>query len=232
MRLHDHIARRGLLVGIALLVVRPARAQPSMADLDARMARREHFFQALDEPAPDFALQDADGHTAGLKDLHGKVVVLNFIYTRCPDVCPLQTERMALIQRMVQPTALRDWIRFVSVTADPVNDTPDVMKAYGEQHGMDRANWLFLTSGPDRPDVTRDLSVRYHNRFRQEADGSFTHGTVFHVIDGDGRLRGNFHGLDWNPDNLVYFLQALADQGRKPGGGFLSSFWTSLKELF
>jgi len=232
MRRYDRIARRSLLVGIGLLAVCPARAQPSMADLDARMARREHFFQALDEPAPDFALQDGDGHTVGLKDLHGKVVVLNFLYTRCPDVCPLQTERMALMQRMVQPTALRDRIRLVSVTADPVNDTPAVMKAYGEQHGMNPANWLFLTSGPDRPDATRDFSVQYHNRFRQEADGSFTHGTVFHVIDGDGRLRGNFHGLDWNPDNLVCFLQALADHGREPAGGAPPSFWTSLQKLF
>lgn len=228
----DRIARRGLLIGLGVLTVHPVQAQQSMTDIDDRMLRREHYFQKLDEPAPDFALQNADGHPVALKDFRGKIVALDFVYTLCPDVCPLISERVAKIQRMIKGRALHDTVEFVSITADPVRDLPAVMKSYGTQHGLDSFNWIFLTSGPDRPDATRDLSARYHNHYRQEADGSITHGVVFHVIDGDGRLRGNFHGLDWTPDNLVYFLQALADQGRKPAGGILSSFWTSLKELF
>jgi len=229
---YDRIARRSLLAGIGLLVVRPVRAQPSEADIDAQMSRREQFFQALDEPAPNFVLQDADGHPVALKDFRGKAVVLDFVYTHCPDVCPLISERVAKVQRMIAGGELRDAVEFVTITADPARDLSAVMKSYGEQHGLDPSNWIFLTSGPDRPEVTRDLSVRYHNRFRQEADGSFAHGVVFHVLDAQGRLRGNFHGLNWNPDNLVLFLQALVDHENEPAGGALPSIWTSLQKLF
>lgn len=228
----DGIARRGVLIGAGLLVVRPARAQRSMNDIDARMSRREHYFQQLDEPAPDFALQDADGHPVALKNLRGKIVVLTFIYTRCPDICPLISERVAKIQRMIKGGELRSAVEFASITADPVRDLPAVMKAYGEQHGLDPSNWTFLTSGPERPDATRALSLRYSNRYQPETDGSITHGVVFHVIDAQGRLRGNFHGLDWNPDSLVFFLQALADRERTTPGSARSSFWTSLRNLF
>ena len=159
--------------------------------------------------------------------------MLNFIYTRCPDICPLQTERMALIQRMVKPTARRDQIRLVSVTADPVNDTPDVMKSYREQHGMDTANWLFLTSGPNRPDETRQLATRYRNRYQLEPDGSITHGTVFHVVDGDGRWRGDFHwSFDWKPEHLVDLLTELENHDRDAALQPVRSIWQRIKQLF
>lgn len=228
---HGHIARRSLLAGAALLGVDPALAQPPIDVLDARMARRERYFQALDEAAPDFALQDADGHAVTLVAPRGKTVVLTFIYTLCPDVCPLISERVAKIQTMTKTTPLHDDLAFVSITADPVRDGPDAMKSYGAQHGLDASNWTFLTSGPARPDATRALSLLYHNRYQPEADGSITHGVVFHVIDAQGRLRGNFRGLDWKPDNLVFFLQALAALEHKPAGA-VSSFLDTLQNLF
>src|SRR3546814_4302301 len=50
-----------------------------------------------------------------------------------------------------------DQVQFVTITTDPVNDTPEVLKAYGPAHGLDSTNWVFLTSGPGRPEVTREL---------------------------------------------------------------------------
>ena len=86
----------------------------------------------------------------------GKVVVLNFIYTNCPDICPLHSEPIAELQRMINPTPRREAVQFNSVTADPAHDTWSVMKGCGPAHGLDPANGMFLTSGPDRPEVTID----------------------------------------------------------------------------
>ena len=226
------VSRRGAvaLVALAPLLPRGARAR-SLAEFEREFERQEQFFQPMDQPAPLFELSDPDGHQVGLAELRGKLVVLNFIYTQCPDVCPLQTERMGEIQRMIRSTSLRDRVRLISVTADPAHDTPDVMKAYGEQHGMDRANWLFLTSGQSQPNATRALSQQYHNRYRLEPDGSITHGTVFHVIDGKGQWRGNFHGLDWKAEHLVAFLTELASHEDHVGAIAAPSLWQRVEHL-
>ena len=226
------LSRRSLVTLASAVLVLPRVAQArSVAAVERELYREEKFFQPMNEPAPPFELSDPDGHQVGLKELRGKIVVLNFIYTRCPDICPLQTERLAEIQRMIKPTPLRDRVRLISITADPVHDLPEVMKAYGEQHGMDPTNWSFLTSGPNRPKATRELSAQYHNRYQLEPDGSITHGTVFHVIDSAGQWRGNFHGLQWKPEHLVMFLRALADQAAQPSKSPSLSVWRRLQKL-
>jgi hypothetical protein len=65
----------------------------SVEELERDLSQREQHFQQIDKPAPEFSLRDANGAPVALSDLRGKVVVLNFIYTKCPDVCPLHAER-------------------------------------------------------------------------------------------------------------------------------------------
>jgi protein SCO1/2 len=220
-----------LIIGAVVMAVPTIAHADPLGAFDRKFEQLDQFFQPMDEPAPTFKLFDPDGHTVSLTDLHGKVVVLNFIYTRCPDVCPLESDRIALIQRTINPTDLRDQVRFISITGDPANDTPGVMKAYREQHGLDPVNWTFLTSGADHPNETPALSLRYDNHFQREADGSFTHGAVFHVIDQQGIWRGNFHGLDWKPEHLVMFVTELAR--RSPGAvqGTAPSLWERITHL-
>ena len=113
------------VVGFALAagIAWPAAAH-TLAEAEDSLADRERYFQPIDRPAPDLALQDAEGKAVALADLRGKVTVLHFIYTSCPDVCPLHAERLAEIQAMLNQTPTRDQVRFVTVTTDPVRDTP------------------------------------------------------------------------------------------------------------
>ena len=224
-----------LVAGLAVAGgVAPARAHPP-AELDRQLDAREKYFQALDRPAPKFDLQDADGRAVSLDDLAGKVVVVNFIYTHCPDVCPVHAEKIAAVQSLVNRTAMRDRVRFVTITTDPVRDTPDVLRAYGPLRGLDPANWMFLTSGHGRPDATRRIAEAFGHHFVETSDGLQMHGVVTHVIDRSGRLSANFHGLDVDDANLVHFVTALAghehpsagpDQGSVP---VMASYWTRLR---
>jgi protein SCO1 len=162
-----------MAISLAVLAASaPAAAAHSLDELDAQLRDREKYFQPMDQNAPAFTLQDAQGRTVSLEDLRGKVVVLHFIYTSCPDVCPLHAERIAEIQKMVNQTPMRELVQFVTITTDPERDTPDVMRQYGSAHGLDRVNWVFLTTTPDQPeDATRKLAERFGHGFTETTDG-------------------------------------------------------------
>ena len=203
---------RLLFTGMAIwAMATPPGYAHSLKDLDSRLQKRERYFQPLDKGAPEFTLQDADGGTVSLSDFRGKVVVLHFVYTNCPDVCPLHAERIAEVQEMVNQTPMRDLVRFVTVTSDPKRDTPDVMRAYGKTHGLDPVNWMFLTSGPQRLTATRELVKKFGHKFTEADSGYQVHGVVTHVIGREGRRRANFHGLKFQPINLVLFINALTN---------------------
>jgi protein SCO1/2 len=205
------MTRRRLLLSLLGLGLATPAAAHSLAELEAQIMGRERYVEFVDRPAPDFALQDADGRPLGLARLRGKVVVLHFIYASCPDVCPLLSEKIAGLQQQVNETPMRDLVEFVAITTDPAHDTPEVMRAYGEQHGLDPANWRFLTSGADRPDATRELAKSYGLEFTPMPDGMQMHGLVTHVIDKSGRLRARLHGLKYEDVNAILYINALTN---------------------
>ena len=94
-----------------------------------RMRRRGAQEQRLPTigAAPDFALTSQDGAEVTLGDLRGKVVAVTFIYTWCPDVCPMLTDKMARVQDELGPD-FGSKVAFVSITVDPERDTPEALK--------------------------------------------------------------------------------------------------------
>src|SRR5688572_23982179 len=116
----------------------------SLESLQQELLEKEKYFEIKDAAPPEFALENADGKLISFTDLRGKVVVLHFIYTRCPDVCPLHSEKIADIQKMINITPMKEQVEFISITTDPGNDTPGVLRSYGGLHGLDSTNWLFL----------------------------------------------------------------------------------------
>ncbi|MFC0808863.1 SCO family protein [Ensifer sp. P24N7] len=203
-----------ITVVIAAVALAPAVASAhSLKDVQQDLFDKEKYFQIKDEPAPDFALQDASGKPMRLEDLRGKVVVLHFIYAGCPDVCPLHADRIGEIQRMVNITPMKDRVQFVTITTDPKRDTRDVLKDYGPVHGLDPStNWVFLTSGASKPeDTTRKLAERFGHEFIVTKDEMQIHSVVTHIVDQNGRWVANFHGLGFEPMNLVVFINAMTN---------------------
>lgn len=179
--------------------------------LEGQLTKQEQYFQAVNRPAPDFTLSDAADGAHSLQDWKGKVVVLWFVYANCPDVCPLHTETMASVQQMINRTPMRDLVEFVAITTDPERDVGEVLRNYGEVHGLDPANSFVLTSGPDKPSMTRELAEQYGLKFTPSPDGLLMHGIVTHVIDKSGNLRARYHGLRFAPTNLIAYINALTN---------------------
>jgi protein SCO1/2 len=210
------LTRRAALAALAAAAATPALANHPGENLDARMMEMEQYFQIIDAAAPTFALQDADGKPVSLSDFGDKIVVLNFIYASCPDVCPLHSEKIAAIQASVNDGPMKDRVQFVSITTDPVNDTPEVLRDYGDLHGLDSSNWVMLTKTPDQPDdATRRLAKDYGLEFTMTAEsGTMIHGAVIHIIDTGGRLAGKFHGMEFSNVNLILYVSELISNGQ------------------
>ncbi len=92
---------------------------------------------------PNIPLQTHDGKSVRFFDdlIAGKIVVINFIYTTCPDTCPLETAQLTKVQEILGDRLGKD-LFFYSITIDPENDTPSVLREYRERFG---ARWTFLT---------------------------------------------------------------------------------------
>ncbi|WP_287342693.1 SCO family protein [Mesorhizobium sp.] len=143
--------------------------------------------------------------------------MLNFVFASCTDVCPLHSDLIARVQAMINETPMKDLVQFLTVTTDPKADTPEVMKAYGAAHGLDPHNWTFLTAREGQAeDATRNLSEQYNVRFDPLEGGQQMHGVVTHVIDRGGRFAAKFHGLRFDPLNLVMYVNGLTNNVKRP----------------
>jgi protein SCO1/2 len=221
------------VVTIALAMLASPAWPHSLEAVEQQIHDSDRYFQAVDSQAPDFTLVDGSGHGVRMTDLRSKVVVLHFIYTQCKDVCPLHAERIAELQSMINQTPMKDMVRFVTITTDPKRDKGQILRDYGAAHGLDPANWMFLTAAPSDPeDTTRKLAKAYGLEFTQTEDGEQMHGTVTQVIDQDGRLRGRFHSLKFEPVSLVLFVNALTNKAQVPHEDAEPGLWDKIMGLF
>ncbi|MET0847242.1 MAG: SCO family protein [Pseudomonas sp.] len=101
----------------------------------------------------DTPLQDQNGNTLRFYSdaLQNRVVLLNVIFTSCNDACPLITRKLKEVREVLGDKA--DGITFISLTSDPLRDTPAVLKAYTLKQGVDGPHWLFLTGDKAQMDL-------------------------------------------------------------------------------
>lgn len=159
------------------------------------------------DPAPDFALTDQDGEPLGLSDLAGRVLLVDFVFTRCAGPCPILTSSHVRAQRAI-PERLRDQVHFVSISVDPEYDTPARLREYAEARGVDLTRWSFLTGPVDRVDpVLRAFGV---GRTRGE-DGAVEHTVITYLVDGRGRIVKRYFGLQHEPDALAQDVATLVE---------------------
>ena len=148
---------------------------------------------------PDFTLIDQNRQGVRLSDFRGKVVAVDFIYTRCPlpDVCPRLSANFARLQSRFRPRMGSD-LMLLSITIDPQYDTSEVLLRYATIWNAAARGWRFLT-GPDKEIeiVARRFGMNYWPE-----EGLITHTSETGVIARDGRLAARVDGSSFAASQL------------------------------
>ncbi len=167
---------------------------------------------ALIEPQPgttipNFTLVNQDGKNINLADYKNRVLLLTFIYTRCPlpDYCPLMSENFAAINKTLAARPdLRDRVRLLSVTFDPLYDTPAVLREYAARYDAQASSspriWEFATGTSAQ---ISDVAKLFNLSYTPAADGTINHSLKTALIDPNGKLIKLYRDNGWTPQEVT-----------------------------
>ena len=156
-------------------------------------------------PAPKFELTNQDNNKITNETYKGKVYVLEFFFTTCPSICPKMNASMLEIEKSFfgNPN-----FGIVSISIDPANDTPAVLKAHAKVLGIKSSNWNLLTGDKDYIYNLANKGFNLYAGENSKVNGGFEHSGLFALIDKNGNIRcrkddfGNpilyYDGLDKN----------------------------------
>jgi protein SCO1 len=170
------LAASAVSIGAAALLGACSETKPSFASIDVTGA----------DYAKDFELTDHNGQLRHLADFKGKIVVMFFGYTQCPDVCPTTMAELAEVKKLLGKDG--DRLQGLFVTVDPARDTPEVLKAYMANFDP---TFLALYTTPDKlAELAKDYKV-YYKKVDGSTPTSYTmdHSAGSYVYDTQGQLR-------------------------------------------
>ena len=212
------LRKLAMLVCIGLLAVPAAslaEAKPATSGAEAKSQAGPTNEAAEEERArkffTDLEVIDQNGKRLRFYSdvLKGRVVLINFIFTNCPDACPMVTHKLMQVRSMMVP-AIKDDVWFISISVDPDRDTPEAMKAFAEKQGVDESRWLFLTG--DKKNL--EFIVKRLGQYTKEVEA---HSTLM--------LAGNDRTRHWTrvmpmvpPEGVAQQLRSLAEEGKGPPG--------------
>jgi protein SCO1 len=171
------------------------------------------------DPVPDFALINQSGQRVKLSRYRGKVLLVTFIYTRCPfpDYCPRVSGFFAeLNRRMLASPETSRRTHLLSISFDPAHDTPAVLRKYGAAYVEGSPDpkfdhWEFAV--PAKEDVLQRMAKFFGLTYEPES-GLITHSLSTTVISPDGHVFRWYHGSEWKPDDLMRDV----DEALRPAG--------------
>jgi cytochrome oxidase Cu insertion factor (SCO1/SenC/PrrC family) len=166
-------------------------------DTGAGPASPDTASQPAGPPLDHFVLTDQAGQLFDSESLRGRVWVASFFFTNCPAVCWRMNQTLAALQQTHPQSA----IRFISITCDPDNDTPEALAKYADHFHADAARWTFLTG-------SLDLIRRIGRDFFTISVEKAGHTDRACVVDRQGQVRGRFRLTE--PDQVAMFEKLLS----------------------
>jgi protein SCO1/2 len=161
--------------------------------------------RSVGDQVPPFAVYDQDGDIITTDYLDGSVTILNFIFTRCsePDMCPAATLKMKKLQELVEKTKI-PYVKFLSITLDPLFDTPGVLKSYARGYNLEESNFRFGTAGKS---VIDDLTRQFGIMRKKEPDTPLDHTMRTIVINSRRQIVYQVPGKGWSVEDFLSRLQ-------------------------
>jgi protein SCO1/2 len=176
---------------------RPAR---TTTPIEREGTEGTQMLQTGDQVPADLTLTNQAGESIQIGDYGGRVLVLTFIYTRCPlpNYCPLMSEQFATLQPQLRER-YGDDVQLLSISFDPAYDTPAVLRDYASKYTDRLDTWTFATS--DSTQVQRATAL-FGVYTQQKDSDEITHNLTTALIGPDGKVRRLWRGNDWTPKDV------------------------------
>jgi protein SCO1 len=159
----------------------------------------------------DIEMATAEGDTYSFAEMESKVRLVEFYYAKCPDVCPLTTQRMMHLKELfTEEGVFQDKVEFISVTIDPENDTPEAVDKYMERYGIkNNEGWIFLRGTMED---TKKLAEPFRFQFKDNGTDFITHTSYAFLIDENNELIEKFPmGEAFDKDRVFKRVMRLVD---------------------
>ena len=156
----------------------------------------------------NFTLIDSDSSVVNFPgDYRGKTVVIGFIYTHCPDICPMTTHNINLVKQELEKQGIKD-VAYVDISFDPHRDTPAVLKEYANVRGINTNQFHFLTGNEKIiKSLLKDCNIYAlpgdTTIVGQDTSYFFIHTDRISVMDPDGKIRAEYKGSTANREKLI-----------------------------
>ncbi len=149
--------------------------------------------------APKFELTDQNNAIINNKTYFGKVYLVEFFFTTCPSICPVMNRNMVLIQNEFKN---KTNFGIASLSINPENDTPKILKEYAENFGATSPNWHFLTGDKKTIYEIANKGFNVYVGENAKVNGGFEHSGLFALIDKKGNIRCR---RDENNNPIMYY---------------------------
>jgi len=141
------------------------------------------------------------GDSVSLDDINGSIIIADYIFTRCPSICPTLTKNMKELQDAMKMKNFRrrldsSYVRFISFTVDPERDSADVLKKYADKYAVNHDTWWFLTGDREKIYDFAFSEMKLGLQDGKGVDSNFIHTQKFVLIDKNRIVRGYYDGLD------------------------------------
>lgn len=198
-------------LAVALLAATPAMAKHPGANLNEVTAAKEPAFEAVDNrPIPGLDLSDASGTAFGAESFSGKIVAVSFVPKGCGAPCTDQQDRLAKALDSLNATPMRGMVQFVTISDAPVDQAAPF------------DNWT--AARPAQGDGSASLATAFAAESDRQGETP-----MIHLLDRKGRQVGIFHGTDFQPINLVLYINGLTNVHPHPDPGLFERWFGWLR---
>lgn len=166
---------------------------------------------------PAYELLDTQGEAFGSRQLAGRVYVVSFIFTRCASICPRLASAMAKLARRYDEAGVES-VHLLTISVDPVYDTPERLAEYARTHDAELARWTFLTGDEAaiRELVVGGFKTAIGDLVPAGAGPlDIAHSGKLVLVDGAGRIRGYYDADDLGVDEVFHRAQHVLKEGRR-----------------
>ena len=181
--------------------------------------------KAIGEQLGDYPVTDINGQQLNLAELRGKPMVLSLIFTSCHQICPMTTRHLAKVIDKARSALGHDSFSVVAIGFDTAVDTPEAMRYFAKQQGIENSDWkLFSIGAEEVASLTRDLGFLYYPSAR-----GFDHLIQATVIDSEGVVYRQVYGQVFETPLLVEPLKDLVLGRPQPSQTFISDLFNKIR---